>query len=197
MERRELESAAVQVTYLRGLLAVPLGLLFIVTGLGNLRWGPFIHDWVFVASVVVLAGAALAIARYYHDHYGRVTLTTRQQIRYTVASFVLLAGGVIGGSVLDATFDLPISLFAVAFASAMLAWFAVCVGLKPYHVIIWGSLLVAGLVPVWGDWSDRASIAWIPVGAATIVAGIFDHRALVRAFGPRTNMSPEHLDVGA
>jgi hypothetical protein len=197
MDRRELESAAAHVTYLRGLLAIPLGLLFIVTGLGNLRWGPFVHDWVFVASVVALGGAALGINRYYQDHYGRVTLTRRQQIRYTVASFVLFAGGMIGGTVLDVRLDLSISLFAVSFSVAMLAWFAICVGLRPYHVIIWGSLLVAGLVPVWGNLPDRASVAWIPIGLATIVAGIFDHRALVRAFGSPGDATREHLDVGA
>lgn len=197
MERRELESAAVRVTYLRGLLAIPLGLLFIVTGLGNLGWGPFAHDWVFIGSVVVIAGTALGITRYYQDHFGRVTLTKRQQVRYTVASFILFGGGMIGGSVLDSTFDLAISLFAVAFASAMLVWFAICVGLKAYHLIIWGSLLVAGLLPVWGDLSDRVSVAWIPIGAATILAGIFDHRALVRGFGPPADATREQLDVGA
>jgi len=36
MDRKGLELAASKVAYLRGLLAVPLGALFLLTGLGNL-----------------------------------------------------------------------------------------------------------------------------------------------------------------
>jgi hypothetical protein len=197
VERKELESAAARVTYLRGLLAIPLGLLFIVTGLGNLAWGPFAHDWVFVASVAVLAGAALLINRFYQDRYGRVMLTTRQQAWFTVASFVLFGGGMVGGTILDSTFDLPVSLFACTFALAMLAWFAICVGLRSYHVAVWGSLLIVGLFPVWGNLPDKVSVAWLPIGVASIAAGIFDHRALVHSFGAPAAMEREQIDVDA
>jgi hypothetical protein len=197
MERRDLESAAARVTHLRGLLAVPLGVLFIVTGLGNLAWGPFAHDWVFVASVALLAAAFVLINRFYRERYGRVTLTNRQQMRFTVASLVLFGGGLVGGSILDSSFDTSVSLFACTFALAMLAWFSICVGLRADHVIIWGSLLIAGLLPVWGDLADKVSVAWLPIGVATIVAGIFDHLALVRSFGPPTATTRDRLDVGA
>ncbi len=197
MERKQLETAAAHVTHLRGLLAVPLGLLFIVTGLGNLAWGPFVHDWAFVGSVAILAAAALLINRFYQDRYGRVTLTTRQQVRLTVASFILFAAGLVGGTILDSTFDLPVSLFACSFALAMLAWFAICVGLRTHHIVIWGSLLIVGLLPVWGDLPDKVSVAWLPIGVATIAAGLFDHRALVRTFGAPAATTRERLDVGA
>ncbi len=196
-ERTELESAAAHVIHLRGLLVIPIGLLFITTGLGNLAWGPFAHDLVFVGSVAVLAVAALLINRFYQDRYGRVTLTTRQQVRLTVASFVLFAGGMVGGTILDSTFDLPVSLFACSFALAMLAWFAICVGLRTYHVAVWGSLLIVGLLPVWGNLPDKVSVAWLPIGVAAIAAGLFDHRALVRTFGAPATTTREHLDVGA
>jgi hypothetical protein len=35
------------------------------------------------------------------------------------------------------------------------------------------------------------------IGVATIVAGIFDHRSLVRAYGPATDLNPESSDVAA
>ena len=79
----------------------------------------------------------------------------------------------------------------------MLAWFAICVGLKRRHLVIWGALLVVGLLPVWGGLSDKVSVAWLPMGAACIVAGIFDHLALVRSFGPATERRAENSNVGA
>jgi hypothetical protein len=197
MERRQLEAAATHVTHLRGLLAVPLGLLFVAIGLGNLAWGPFAHDWVFVGSVAIIAGAAMLINRFYQDRYGRATLTTRQQVRLTVASFILFGAGLVGGTILDSSFDVPVSLFACSFALAMPAWFAICVGLRIHHIVIWGSLLIVGLLPVWGDLPDKVSVAWLPIGVATIAAGLFDHRALVHTFGAPAATTREHLDVGA
>jgi hypothetical protein len=114
-----------------------------------------------------------------------------------IASFILFPAAMIGGPILDASFDLPVSAFAAAFALAMLAWFAICVRLKTHHLIIWGALLVAGLLPVWGEVADKISVAWLPIGVATILAGIFDHRALVRACGPAKDLNYESSDVAA
>jgi hypothetical protein len=197
MERKELEAAAAHVTYLRGLLAIPIGMLFIITGLGNLGWGPLGNPLVFLGFLLVLAAAWLGINRYYNDHYGRVTRSHRQQLRYTIASFILFPAAIVGGPILDASVDLPVSAFAAAFALAMLAWFAICVGLRARHLIIWGSLLVAGLLPVWGALADKISVAWLPIGVATIAAGILDHRALVRAYGPAKDLNHESSDVAA
>jgi hypothetical protein len=197
MERKELEAAAAQVTYLRGLLAIPIGMLFIITGLGNLGWGPLGNPLVFLGFLLVLAAAWLGINRYYNDHYGRVTRSHRQQLRYTIASFILFPAAIVGGPILDASVDLPVSAFAAAFALAMLAWFAICVGLRMRHLIIWGALLVAGLLPVWGALADKISVAWLPIGVATIAAGILDHWALVRAYGPAKDLNHESSDVAA
>lgn len=197
MERKELEAAAAQVTYLRGLLAIPIGMLFIITGLGNLGWGPLGNPLVFLGFLLVLAAAWLGINRYYNDHYGRVTRSHRQQLRYTIASFLLFPAAMVGGPILDASVDLPVSAFAAAFALAMLAWFGICVGLRMRHLIIWGALLVAGLLPVWGALADKISVAWLPIGVATIAAGILDHWALVRAYGPAKDLNHESSDVAA
>jgi hypothetical protein len=197
MERKDLESAAANVTYLRGLLAIPLGVLFILTGLGNLGWGPLGNPWVFLAALLVLAATYLGLNRYYNDHYGRVTPSRGRQVRSTVASLMLFGAGLVGGSILDYRLDLPVSLFAAVFALAMLAWFAITIGPRAHHLIIWGALLVAGLLPVWGALSDRLSVAWLPIGVATITAGIFDHRALVRTYGPGKDLNAENSNVGA
>ena len=58
-------------------------------------------------------------------------------------------------------------------------------------------LLVAALLPVWGMLADSVSVAWLPIGAATIAAGIFDRRSLVRAYGPAKGLGLENSNVGA
>jgi len=61
---------------------------------------------------------------------------------------------------------------------------------------------VTALLPVWGTLADSVSVAWLPIGVATITAGIFDHRALVRApmgppraWGSRTAMSSRNDEL--
>lgn len=184
MERRELEKAAVRSTYLRGLVAVPVGVLWIITGSGNLGWGRLDHPLLFTACVAALGLAVVGIHRYYNRHYGRVRLTPQQQRRYSLVSFLCLAIPMVVGSMLDFRLDLPVSVFAAMFGIGMLVWFATCTGLRPDHLLVWGGLVVIALLPVWGGFDDRASVGWMPIGIATIAVGVLDHRALVRAFGP-------------
>jgi hypothetical protein len=184
MERRELERSAARVTYLRGLLAVPFGLVLLASAAGNLDWGPYRNGAVFIVTVLVLGAVAWVIYRWYDQHYGRVRLTVRQQRRMTAASFTCFGIGLSLGAYLDFHLDVPISVTLVLFGMAMLVWFAVCVGLRPDHLVVWGTLIVVGLVPVWDRFDDRTSVAWLPMGVAVIVAGLLDHLALVRRFGP-------------
>ena len=192
MDRRELEHAAVRGTYLRGLFAIPVGLLFWLTGLGNLGWAPLAHPAVFLGCLGLLALLAYGINRFYDDRYGRVSLTREKQVRFTVASFFCFGIPMVAGTVIDFRLDLPVSAFAVLFGLGMLAWFAYCVGLRTYHLVVWGALIAVGLLPVWAGFADRASVGWLPAGLATIIAGILDHRALARSFGP---VSDRHVGV--
>lgn len=188
MDRRELETAAARSTYLRGLLAVPLGVLFVLAGLGNLGWAPLQSPVVFGACLAALAVVAAVLTRSYNEHYGRVRLAQRQQLRFTVTSFACFGIPLVSGALLDFHLDLPISLTAALFGPAMLLWFTLCVGLRRDHVLVWGALMVVGLLPVWGGVPDRASAAWVPLGVATVVAGLLDHRALARTFRPPTDL---------
>lgn len=193
MERRELETTAARATYLRGLLTVPLGAIFILVGVGNLGWAePLARPVVFLGCLAVLAAGWLGLNRYYNEQYGRVRLANDQQLRFALASLVCFGIPMIGGTTLDFRLDLPVSAFVVLFGVGMLAWFSLCVGLRPRHLVVWGALIVVGLLPFWGGFDDRASVGWLPIGVATIVAGILDHRALVRSFGPATD---EHVGV--
>jgi hypothetical protein len=182
MDRRTLETAAAKYSYLRGLLFIPGGLLLIVAALGNAAVGPFRHDWVFVLAVAVLGVAALLINRYYNDNYGRLRASPREQARAVIVVFVSIAV-MVGGSVLRNALDVPVNPIAVSFAIVMLITYAVGVGLKTHHVIIWGGLLVCGALPVWtGDDPGNTGL-WLS-GVAVMVCGVFDHRLFVRTFGP-------------
>jgi hypothetical protein len=200
MERRKLESAAANNSHLRGLFAIPVGLLLIISALGNWKWGPLAHDWVFFGCVLVIGAACLALSRYYNEHYGRATLSTRQQVRAAV-TVVIGAPLVFGGSLLarsraDWSLDLQVNPTAATFALLMLVWYATIVGLKAHHVIIWGALLVAGALPVWNG-ADPSNIGLVLAAVAVMLSGLFDHRLLVHTFGSSKALNLADRDVGA
>ena len=186
MDRDRLQSAAAAYPYLRGLSSIPLGLLFLVAALGNWEWGPLRHDWVFVVAVLALGAVWAAINRYYNEHYGRVTPSARQQYRAAAAGLLGVAL-MIGLTTLlrsraSWSLDLPVNPIPAAFGLLMLVYYAAVSGLRTHHLVIWGSLIVVGLVPVW-DGADPSNVGLVITGAAVVVNGVFDHLEIVRAFG--------------
>ena len=200
MQRRQLETAAANYSYLRGLLFVPLGGLCILAALGNWQVGPLRHAWAFLLGLGAIGLVYLAISRYYNEHYGRLTPSTRQQVRATVA-VALAVALVLGGSLLlrsraDWSLDLPVNALAVTFALLMLVSYAIGVGLKAHHAIVWGAVLVAGALPVWNG-ADPSNIGLLLAGVAVMVSGVFDHRLFVQTFGPPHALDYENGDVAA
>jgi hypothetical protein len=200
MQRRELETAAARYTYLRGLLFIPLGGLFVLSALGNWQVGPLRHSWVFVVVAVAVGLAYLPISRYYNDNYGRLSPSTRQQVRGAIAVALAIAV-TLGGSLLmrsraQWSLDLPVNATAVSFAIVMLISYGIGVGLKAHHAIIWGALLVTGALPVWTG-ADPSNIGLVLAGVAVMVSGVFDHRLFVQTFGPPHAVDYENGDVAA
>ncbi|MEA2151346.1 MAG: hypothetical protein QOD69_3176 [Solirubrobacteraceae bacterium] len=200
MERSDLESAAASYSYLRGLFFIPLGMLFILAALANWEWGPLRHTWVFFAAVLAIGAVCLPITRYYKENYGRLRPSARQQARGAAAVLVALAV-VLGGSLLlrsDASWslDLPVNATAVTLALIMLLSYGVGVGLKAHHVIIWGTVLLAGALPVWNG-ADPSNIGLLMAGVAVMVSGVFDHRLFVRTFGAPKALTIENGNAGA
>jgi hypothetical protein len=200
MERKSLESAAAKYTYLRGLLFIPGGALLILSALGNEAVGPLRHPWVFVLAAVALLLLTLPITRYYNEHYGRLTMTTRQQVRGAVAVAIGVVI-VVGGSFLlrseaGWSLDLPVNATAVTFALIMLLSYGIGVGLKRHHVVIWGALLLAGALPVWTG-ADPSNVGLVLAGVAVTASGIFDHRLFVQTFGSPATRDLEDRDVRA
>jgi hypothetical protein len=200
MQRRELEKAAVNHSYLRGLLYLPLGGLFVLAALGNWEIGPFRHTWIFLLTAVALGAVALAISRRYNEHYGRLTPSTRQQVRAGIALVLAVALMLGGASLLRShaawSLDLPVNAIAVCFALVMLASYAIWVGLKAHHIVIWGTVLVAGALPVWTG-PDPSNVGLLLCGAGVILTGVFDHRIFVQTFGPPHAVDYENGDVAA
>jgi hypothetical protein len=187
MDRDALESAAAKYSYLRGLLFIPGGLVFILAALGNWAVGPFAHAWFFIATLAALGVSALLITRYYNDNYGRLSPSSQQQVRAGIGVGVAVAVMTVGSLLLRSragwSLDLPVNPIAVSFAVVMLITYAIGVGLRTHHVIIWGTLLLAGAVPVWnGD--DPSNVALVMCGVAVALCGVFDHRLFIRTFGP-------------
>jgi hypothetical protein len=200
VQRKTLEMAAANYSYLRGLLAIPLGVLLILAALANWEVGPLRHIWVFPVAVALAGAGGLAITRYYNENYGRLSPSPRQQVRSALAVVIALA--VMGGGSLlmrsDAAWslDLPVNAIAVSFALIMLISYAIGVGLKAHHVIIWGAVLVAGALPVWSS-PDPSNIGLVLAGVAVMVSGVFDHRLFVHTFGAPKTLGLEESDVGA
>ena len=200
MQRRNLETAAANYSYLRGLLFIPLGALFILGALGNWQVGPLRHAWVFLVAAAAIGLTAVLLTRYYNERYGRLTPSTRQQVRDAVAVVVAIAVMLGGSSLLRShagwSLDLPVNAIAVTFAVLMLITYEVGVGLKPHHAIIWGTLLVVGALPVWNG-SDPSNIGLVLAGVAVAASGVFDHRLFVQTFGPPHAVDYENDDVAA
>src|SRR5687767_1147500 len=186
MERRRLEAAAANYPYLQGLWSIPLGIGMILAGISNLQNRP--SDPVMLVIIIgglAIAGAvSLLIARYYRDHYGSVTPTRDRYVRQAVAIVAWIAILAIGAN--EALFwspDGPQCIYASAFALATLAYYAILVGLRPHHMIIWGAVFVAGLLPIWGGLgADRDPLVMIPLGLLLMLSGLLDQRLLARSF---------------
>ena len=178
MERKQLERRTAY-AYQRGVLAIPGGLLAIVFALGNWQVGPFANDLVVVGALAVLAGAWYAIDRAYRRRYGYVTPSQGTELR-TLVAIVVVIGLVFGGSTLLHSLDAPVNPIAVAMPVAILAMYAIFGMLRAHHLVIWGTVLVVGALPIWDGPPDPGNVALVICGAASMLSGALDHLAFTR-----------------
>ena len=174
MERRQLEAAAANYPYLQGLWAIPLGFGTIVAGISNLQNPPSepVVLGIIIGGLAIAGVSLVLIGRYYRDHFGTVTPTRDRYIRQALAIVAWIAVLFIGAN--QALFwspDGPQCIYASAFALATLAYYAILVGLRPHHVMIWGGL-----------GADRDPQAMIPLGLLLMLSGVLDQRLLARSF---------------
>ena len=183
MQRANLERAAANYSYLRGWFYFPAGALFILAALANWEVGPFRQRLGIPRRRARDRGGVPAHRSLLHHELRPYSTSTRQQIRGAIAVLIGVAVMIGGSSLMRSeagwSLDLPVNPIAVSFALIMLITYAIGVGVKAHHVIIWGTLLVVGAVPVWnGD--DPSNIGLVLAGVAMMVTGVFDHRLFVR-----------------
>lgn len=194
MDRNSLLEAGPTYTYLRGLLAVPIGVVFLLAGATYLEWGPFGSPWLFWGGALACLTAGIGVDRFYRRHYGRVTPPREARIRDAVWT-VFGVAALIGFAVVDSIFELPVNGYVLAYALMMFGYIATSIGLKLRHAVVWGALLLAGLVPVWNG-VDDVSAGLLPMGIATLIGGLLDHGALVANLGP-SRVSAGNGNAGA
>ena len=200
MDRRQLESAGANYPHMHmhmlGLYGVPAGLLWFLIGLFNLA-KPSAEFWILGGGALLCLAAWAGVFLYYQRNFGRVTPVRSRQVRYSRAAgaggAVFVAADVMGIAVLGR--HQPVSVIAAGWALGMLVFYAAIAGLRAHHIVIWGSLLVAGLLPIWGG-GDVDAVACLAIGAATIASGLFDHRILARTFRTYKDLNLEDSNAG-
>ncbi|MEV7396009.1 hypothetical protein [Aeromicrobium sp. NPDC092404] len=187
MQHSDVTTAVAENSHFRGLFGVVGGCLLILSALGNSAWGPFEHPAAFVAGVVVLGLAAWGLNSHYNSRYGWSRPTGRHHRRMAVAMFVgapaIFFGSLLLSSRASWSLDLPLNTIAISMALIMLMVGAATVGVRTHHVVVYGTLLVAGLLPVWEREGMSGNTGLWMAGIALIISGLLDHRLLVRRFG--------------
>lgn len=200
MQRKVLESTAATYPYRQGLWAIPMGFMMFLTGVSNLEHGP--RPLLLLA--MLLGGLGLCwlvsqrIASFYRENYGEVQPSHSRHVRHAIAIAAWIIVLFVGGSHwLFWSADSPRCIYLAAFALATLTYYAILVGLRAHHIIIWGAVLIAGLLPLWGGLdADRDAIAMFPLGVAFLVSGLLDQLLLVRSFAATRHVQMESQHVG-
>jgi hypothetical protein len=148
-------------------------------------------------GLVLCLVAALLITRYYRNTYGTVTPTRSRHVRNAVAIVAWVAVLFVGANkYLLWSPDSTVCVYAAAFALATLAYYAILVGLRAHHVVIWGLVFAAALLPIWGGLgADRDAVAMFPLAAALIASGLLDQRLLARSFEAADTAHLENSNV--
>jgi hypothetical protein len=212
MNRLDIEATAARATYLRGLLALPLGLFFALN-LGLFRLIAVASDapppGVQVIGVVLLVGLELLIRRFYRTRFGtarRRRLSARHAAAYVLLP-VLLASGVLldlrsHGEVPSAPWWMQhLSATTLGFGLGTLLWYRLHVGVQCHHLALWGGLSVLAVLPVWGRGVGAATTTvvsaqgFLLIGAALVMGSVLDHRMLVASLPPQPTGHPEHVEI--
>jgi hypothetical protein len=193
MERRAIETAAVENAQFRGLYGVVGGLLALLAASGNSEWGPFEHPATFIIGVVILGGLTWPIHTYYATHFGRATPSAKQQRRIVATALVGIPVVILGSLWLSSraswSLDLPVNTTATTLGLLLLLSIGASVGIRAHHLAIYGGLVVVGALPVWERGGESGNTGLYLAGIAMIASGLLDHRLLVRRFGPATTDS--------
>lgn len=195
MDDLEVRSAvARRYPYLQGLVMVPVGLWFAVVAITTSRswpWGGGGHGLlVAIPAGVAAALACYGVSRYYQRHFGRVVVPRQRRIREQFLT-VLAMTVIVVASILGEVARLPVNLYGVAFAFAILAWWKYGGVLRLHHLLLAAGLVILSLLPLGGtgfvsgsSTTTSMTVVLLGMGVVSVCAGLIDHAYLARWLGP-------------
>jgi len=182
---------------LQGLrLLVPMGMLYAAQGLTPLL-DPLPRGWAILALAINFAGAMLLMVRakrYYQRLLGKVEVRHETFLLPWLPALVLAAAVLF---YLSASGSLSLLRFVcVLYGSGLLgAWLArECRWSQSYHLLLGGLLMAVALCGLHGSGEAQREVVYGVAGASWILAGLLDHRQLVRTLG---QLPPPDLDEAA
>jgi hypothetical protein len=196
METEEIERAEAREYALRGLRTVALAGLVAIGSTPSLVGGPFVeHAWLPFGLFALLVLAAYRAECYYNDRYGYLAVPDPPR-RVVVRRIVVCALPALVLGVAVRLTDLPVNLMAIVGAVILLALFTDLFGFERHHLVVFGTLLAVGAIPVWtGEHANQWGAAL--TAAAMAISGVLDHRLLVRTYGGPSDPGAASLSARA
>jgi hypothetical protein len=153
-------------------------------------------------GVVAALALGLGVVRYYKRSSGTVTHTAGVRARLMIAFGVGMAVFVttlhLGRALQDGAPEGSANAQAVAWGLGMLTFHLLGVGLRAHHLVIWGVVIGAGLLPVWAAPPAGDAAALLLMGGGVVVSGALDHRLFVRTLArARNRVGAENVHASA
>jgi len=170
----------------QGLRWVPIGAALLLLSLQPGKLLPFVHGAAILVAAAIFA-IALAISsrigRWYRRNFGAVrgesTMHARRNLLKWTVFFPMLAMA----EVLDCLWRPPILLSGLAWAVAIVAYWASTGRGRDHYIVISGAFAVSTFAPLVlgpGSVIQRMRFLVALIGLVYVVAGVLDHLALLR-----------------
>jgi hypothetical protein len=175
---------------LQGLITVPMGVIFILVGLGkHFHWPELQWQNRYLSSFVILAMAFITVGKYfYRQRYGMVQPQSSMK-RFGLGLLGVI--GVFGLIYLDITLlpDVPISFTVLGYSCIYLVIPFFEEGRRRYYWICSALLVAAALSPLLqiASKADLFCFGWLnylSLGVAVVLSGLLDHRFLAHTLAP-------------
>lgn len=177
---------------LQGLKFVPLGIYFILLGLDNAGYFPWLEQTIIgrtwtLWGLLLVGGLYWLISQYYSNRFGKVRRAWEDQQREEREGrifIVLFLAAVIG----DLLLRLPVGLAIIVFGGYLMYLARVRTQRYRWYYIVAGLLFIGiGFLPLFFNLSSEnvfvaSDVFFVAGGAAIVLTSILDHILLVRTF---------------
>lgn len=183
---------------LQGLRFAPLGLVFVLWSAIKAGWiqvqpdmEGLVSGWGFSLALVLYP----LIQVYYDRTFGRAGIECKPKgvaWGYALATLVMLPATLVGAILLEILFNLPVRLFGLVVAGALLFYFWPRRRFAMHYVVLGAAILVVSLAAsigglgwtVAGSRTGLGALYFMFMGLVLLAGGLFDHVLLVRTFKP-------------